>query len=90
VNIFLPSLLAEGAHTVLAGYRGEDIVAGCVASRSAGVLGITNIFAHADNALTVRAGCIGALMDFVPGIPLVGYERGDGLEAARALGFEPV
>jgi hypothetical protein len=88
-RIFLPTLLAEDDHAVIAGYRGHDIVAGCIASRSAGIVGMSNIFVPRQDALTVRAECLATVMDLVPGLPVVGYERGDGLAAAKALGFEP-
>jgi hypothetical protein len=88
-RIFLPTLLAEDDHAVIAGYQGDDIVAGCIASRSSAVVGMSNIFVPRHDALTFRAGCIAAVMDLVPELPMVGYERGEGLAAAETLGFEP-
>jgi len=74
-RVFLPALLQEPDHALLAFRRDRAIVAGCVASRSDGVLGISNLFALADDDEARRA-CLAAAMEFAPGLPLVGYERG--------------
>jgi hypothetical protein len=89
-HIFLLALLAEDDHAVIAGHRGSEIVAGCIASRSADVVGMSNIFVPRQDAPLLRAECLAAVMDLAPGRPVVGYERGDELAAAKALGFEPV
>ena len=36
-----------------------------------------------------RGGMMAAVQDVYPGLPLVGYERGDDLTAMTALGFRP-
>jgi hypothetical protein len=63
------------------------VVAGDIANRSGDVVGVSNVFAHAD-AKRSWAGCLAASIDAFPGLPLVGYERGDELVIAQALGFE--
>jgi hypothetical protein len=84
LDLFRPTLLDEPDHAFVAGEIGGEIVAGCVASRSAEVVGISNLFGAAE----CRAGCIAAAMDFAPQLPLVGYEDGAALEAMQRLGFQ--
>jgi hypothetical protein len=88
--VFPPALLEERNHAVLAFRRGGEIVAGCIASRSDGVLGISNLFAFAGDEDETRRACLAAAMQFAPGLPLVGYERGDDLRRMMALGFAEI
>lgn len=83
LDLFRPTLLDEPGHAFVAGEIGGEIVAGCVASRSAEMVGISNLF----GAAGLRAGCIAAAMDFAPDLPLVGYEDGAALAAMKGLGF---
>jgi hypothetical protein len=89
-GLFPPALLREQDHAVIAALRDGAIVGGCIATRSDGVLGISNLFAPAADDGSVRAACLDAAMRFAPSAPLVGYERGDSLARMTELGFHAV
>ena len=72
---------------VMAGYRDEAIVAGAIANRSATVTGVTNVFSTVGDLDAAWCGSLAALAALVGDLPLVGYERGDDLEAAQRYGF---
>ena len=84
LDLFRPTLLEQRDHAFIAGEVGGRIVAGCVASRSAQVVGISNLF----GASALQAGCIAAAQGFAPGLPVVGYEADAALEAMKGLGFQ--
>jgi hypothetical protein len=84
LDLFRPALLQEPDHAFIAGEVDGRIVAGCVASRSAAVVGLSNLFGPDDLA----AGCLDAVQDFAPGLPVVGYEAGPELERMKSLGFQ--
>lgn len=86
-RLFPPALLREPDHAVIAAMRDGAIVGGCVATRSDGVLGISNLFAPADDDSDVRAACLDAAVCFMPAAPLVGYEHGDSLARMTEFGF---
>ena len=79
--IFLPALLDVTDVAVLAAHRGQQIVAGAIANRSDDVVGVSNIFLRASDGEVLRAGCVGAVMDAFPDLPLVGCESGAELTA---------
>jgi hypothetical protein len=82
-----PSLLDEDAVIVMAGYRDEAIVTGAIANRSATVAGVTNVFSAVGDLDAAWCGSVAALTAYVGDLPLLGYERGDDLEAAGRYGF---
>ncbi|MBO0512766.1 hypothetical protein [Streptomyces beijiangensis] len=82
-DLFRPDLLTDEAVAVLAGFNGSTIVAGAVANRSTSVVGLSNTFGNWPGALPQIA-------QLWPGLPLVGYESGDDLDAALGQGFEAV
>jgi hypothetical protein len=86
--IFLPSLLMDRSVVVIAAYREEHIVAGAIANRTGDVVGLTNLFVPERDPEPLRAGCVARVIEAFPGLPIVGYETGEELAAARALGFE--
>ena len=86
-GLFHPSLLDEDAVIVMAGYQDEAIVAGAIANRSATVASVTNVFSAVGDLDAAWCGSLAALAALVGDVPLVGYERGDDLEAARRFGF---
>lgn len=86
-RLFSPALLREPDHAVIAAMRDGAIVGGCIASRSDGVLGISNLFAPDDDGGAVRAACLDAAMLSAPAAALVGYEHGDSLARMKDLGF---
>ena len=70
------------------GRRGFQIVAGGMFYRAQGVVGLSNVVADATDARAVwRALALLAAQTF-PRLPLVGYESGNELEAARDAGYE--
>lgn len=77
------ALLGEADVRLLAA---PGLRSGLVANRSHSVVGVSNVFGDAtpwsDGAAAV-GGCF-------PGLPLVGWEHGQGLEAALAAGWEDV
>ena len=72
---------------VMAGYRDEAIVAGAISNRSTTVASVTNVFSAIGDLDAAWRGSLAALTTLVGELPLVGYERGDDLEAARRYGF---
>jgi len=86
-GLFDPSLLDEDAVMIMAGYRDEAIVAGAIANRSATVAGLTNVFSAVGDLDAAWCGSVAAVAEHVGDLPLVGYERGDDLEAAQRYGF---
>jgi hypothetical protein len=85
-RVFVPALLANEAVEVLAGYRGDTIVAGCAANRSIDAVGFSNYFATDDDE-GVAADAVGEVARFGEGLPVVGFEAGDALARALRLGF---
>ncbi len=90
-DLFRPELLDDPATFVLAG-RSPDgrVVAGAVASRGDQVVGISNVFASDGGPDAAWPVVLEAVHRLFPTLPAVGYEHGDGLEAAVRHGFEPV
>jgi hypothetical protein len=89
-RVFPPALLQEPDHAVIAAMWAGAVVAGCVATRSDGVLGISNLFAPADDDGALRAACLDVAARFAPAVPLVGYERDESLARMKALGFTEI
>ncbi|MFB7372143.1 hypothetical protein ACFC0D_20125 [Streptomyces sp. NPDC056222] len=87
--LFRPELLADPATKVVAGYGADGgIVGGAVLSDSGPVTGVSNLFTADGLDPTVTwAGCLTLVDD---GTPVVGYESGDDLAPALALGFEEI
>ena len=89
-GLFRPALLQAQDHAVIAAMRDGAIVGGCIATRSDGVLGISNLFAPAADDGSVRAACLDAAMRFAPAVPLVAYEHGVSLAHMQQLGFHEI
>jgi hypothetical protein len=87
-RIFLPSLLQNKDIGVLAGSRDDRIVAGAVANRSDDVVGWSNFFAPSSELRDCAVDLLSAIAGLFPDLPIVGYEHGDDLRHANALGFE--
>ena len=88
-EVLLPPLLRRGHFRVLAKLVDDRIVAGAVARLGTGVVDVSNVYAVAGCSVdwAELAAAIGARF---PDRPLVGYERGDALDAALAGGFVAV
>ncbi|MDP4302494.1 hypothetical protein [Leptothrix discophora] len=68
--------------------RHGRIVAGAIANRSPGVVGLSNLFVCSGDPAQAWVELADAAAAAFPGRPLVGYERGEDLHLARAAGFE--
>ena len=89
-RIFLPALLADPNIAFLAAWQGEQLRAGVIANQGAGVVGLSNLFAHDGDAAVTWAGAVAAIAAQFPGRDTVGYERGDDLALAQLSGFESI
>jgi hypothetical protein len=89
-RIFRRGLLHELGVALLAGARQGQIVAVAAANQTGDVVGLSNVFAPALEAATVWAEVVAYVEQLFPGRPLVGYERGDDLASAQAVGFRAV
>ena len=78
---FTPAFLATPSVTMLAGRAEGEIVAGCVITVGADVLGLSNVFGEAAEAINAAATAF-------PHRDLVGYERGEALADALDAGFK--
>ncbi|MGW7342922.1 hypothetical protein [Streptomyces sp. NPDC054854] len=89
-GLFRPALLAPDI-AFLAGRSGGRIVAGAVLSLGGGVVGVSNLFAPGPaGADSAWAAVVGAAHELWPGLPVVGYEHGEDLDAAVRAGFAPL
>lgn len=87
-DAFPEALFGDGHFAMFSGRRDGAIVAGGTFYRADKVVGLTNVVADADDEPAVwRDLSTLAAMTF-PGLPLVGYESGDELQAAHKAGFE--
>ena len=87
---FPGQLLVSPDHAFFAGRLEGQVVAGGIANRSPGVVGLSNVFssqAFAEEAWNALVTCIAAAF---PNVPLVGYERGADLQLANGVGFVPI
>jgi hypothetical protein len=87
-RVFQASLLADRDVAVLAAYRADHIVAGVIANRTTDVVGLSNVFVPHSDGERLLAGCLTAVIDVFPSLPIVGYEGGRPLAAMRDLGFD--
>lgn len=87
---FPEPLLASTDHAFFAGHLQGQLVAGAIANRSPGVVGLSNLFcppALAEPAWRALVACVASAF---PQQPLVGYERGADLQLAQRMGFESI
>ncbi|SDK56077.1 hypothetical protein SAMN05216298_0548 [Glycomyces sambucus] len=84
-EVFRPALLdLPGVHLIAGEPAGS---AGAVLTRTGPVVGVSNVFAARGDGWPAA---LAAAHDLYPGVPVVGYEHGDGLAAAERHGFAPV
>lgn len=88
VGLFPAPMLRVEAVAVLGAYRGDRIVAGAIANRSASVVGVSNLFTVDGDLDNAWPACLVALVEYFPDLSLVAYEHGNGLAAALRHGFE--
>jgi len=87
---FRPTLLAESTVAVLARGGGDRPVAGAVACLSPSVIGLTNVFHESGDLESAFAGAASAARAHWGPLPVVGYESGAALDAARGAGFSTI
>ena len=86
-RMFPPVLLADPALAFLADDPASAIRTGGIINRAAGAAGLSNLFGPPGEATRAFASAVAAAQAVFPGLPLVGYESGDDLAAAQAVGF---
>ncbi|MBT0771511.1 hypothetical protein KIH74_21415 [Kineosporia sp. J2-2] len=82
---FRPGLLHEKSMRLLTFHHGTELAGGAALNRSATEVGVSNVFSTGTHP--VWDAVVAAASTLFPGLPLVGYEHGDGLTAALAAGF---
>lgn len=87
---FPDSLLASPDHAFFAGLLEGKVLAGGIANRSPGVVGLSNVFSPPELLEESWAALVRALSAAFPGAPIVGYERGADLSLAKAAGFAAI
>jgi hypothetical protein len=90
--VFRPGLLSDPRCAVLACRRGDTVIAGAVIAgaviyAAGGAAGISNLFSTELPLDRLWAGIQPAVAGLWPYLPVVGYEAGASLEAARQAGF---
>lgn len=84
---FPASLLESPHHRFFAKLDGKTIVAGAIANRSPGAIGLSNAFRLNAPVFDDWTGLMQCASEHFPGVPMVGYERGEALDQALAAGF---
>ncbi|MBS0539857.1 MAG: hypothetical protein JSR47_13920 [Proteobacteria bacterium] len=87
-DAFPASLFSDENFAMFSGRRDGKVVAGGTLYRSDGMVGISNVSADADEAPAIWRDLAMLAASTFPQLPLVGYESGDELKAARQAGFE--
>jgi hypothetical protein len=86
-GLFQPALLDDPDCVVLARRQDDTQVGGAIAFTAGGVTGISNVFKSGIVSESLWEGVVRAVAGLRPGLPIVGYEQGEDLVAARAAGF---
>ena len=86
-GLFQPALLDDPDCAILACRRDGTLVGGAIAYATDGVTGILNVFKSGIADGPLWAGAVRTVATLRPGLPIVGYERGEDLAAARRAGF---
>lgn len=88
--VFPPTLLEEAEVRLLLGHSNGVPAATAALNRSGAVVGLSNVFSDAAHIGPLFPGCVRKASELYPDLAIVGYERGAGLGAATAAGFEPM
>jgi hypothetical protein len=87
-SVFRPALLDDpDVAVLLATDSGGNVAAGAIGNRSRTVVGLSNLYSVSADPDEAWSGAVAALAAAFPGLPLVGYERGEDLAAAHRAGF---
>jgi hypothetical protein len=87
IGLFPTALLDDPDCAVLACRQDGTQVGGAIAFTAGGVTGISNVFKSGITDGPLWAGAVRAVARVRPGLPIVGYERGEDLAEARRAGF---
>ena len=85
--VFRPGLLSDPRCAILACRQGDAIIAGAVVYAAGRAAGISNLFSTGLPPDRLWASIQPAVARLHPHLPVVGYEEGASLEAARQAGF---
>jgi hypothetical protein len=88
-NLMRRSLLDDSVSALVA-RSGDAVVAGTMINRSRDVVGLSNVFVRASDAAAHWRGALAAVRARYPTLPIVGYELGSMLAAARDAGCRTV
>lgn len=88
-GVVLPSLLADPTFAVLEHRDADGITTGCIATLGTGAVYLSNVHAAPGHATDWQQ-VVDAVAATFPDRPLLGYEHGDDLAEARAVGFDEV
>ncbi len=86
-RLFLPALLYDADICIIAAYKENQIVAGAIANRTTGVVGLSNVFTPRQGAERSWEGLLSLIAARYPGLPIVGYEQDESLTVALHVGF---
>lgn len=87
---FPDSLLGSSDHAFFAGRFQGQVVAGGIANRSSGAVGVSNVFSPREFLEDAWNALVALISAAFPGLPIVGYERGSDLSVAGSAGFAPI
>lgn len=87
-GVFRDAIIHESGVRIFAATREGEVVGGAVANQTDDVVGLSNVFAPRGEELEFWRGCVAAVGASFPGLPLVGYQREEGLVFAKEVGFE--
>lgn len=88
-EVFYDSLLGDPKLRFVIGYRGAEVVAGCIVNKTDDVLGISNCF-YPQKDILYWSEMVGFVQTAFGKTDLVGYERRDLVARLQGLGFESV
>ena len=86
-RVFQPGLLSDPRCAILACRREDAIIAGAIVYAAGGAAGISNLFSTGLPPDRLWASIQPAVAGLQPRLPIVGWEEGASLEAAREAGF---
>jgi hypothetical protein len=89
-RIFPDALIANPDIAFLARYAGARIVAGAIANRHAGAVGLSNVFGPPREDAATRAAGVALASTQFPSLPVVGYESAEKRDAMTQLGFASI
>lgn len=88
-RVFPDRILSDPDLAPVAIVKDATVVAGLLANRAAGAVGVSNVFARPADRRAIPVG-LAAAASLWPGLPLVGYGSGPDLGVLMGLGFESV